>query len=78
MKAAPRPAPDCIAAKPFKDFEDCLLDIIQNIEFRQTTNQFQKKLNEEIHKIRQDKNFLLLLIRQAISTKWSQVSTMNY
>ena len=56
MKAAPRPPPDCIAAKPFKDFEDGLLDIIQSIEFRQTTNQFQKKLNEEIHKIRQDKN----------------------
>ena len=33
MKAAPRPAPDRIAAKPFKEFDDGLLNIIQNVEF---------------------------------------------
>ena len=45
---SPPPIPD------LKEFEEKMLSLVQNIEFRNTSSEFQKKLARDIHKIQKD------------------------
>ena len=42
-----------------KPFEDGLLQLIQNTEFRTTTNNFQKDLRKQVKKIEHDPNLII-------------------
>lgn len=37
-----------------KEFEDGMLELVQNVQFKKTSNQFQKKLSEDVQKIKSD------------------------
>ena len=55
-KSAPRPAPNCPSAKPLKDFEDRLLNLIKSVNFKDKPTPFQTKLKKDVEKINNDKN----------------------
>ena len=42
-----------------KEFEDGLLDLVQNIEFRSTENSFQKQLSKDVEDIKKDDKLLV-------------------
>ena len=52
---APIPKPDCPAAKPLKEFQKGMVDLIKNIEFNKKTNDHQDKLKGDIAKIKAEK-----------------------
>ena len=52
---APIPRPDCPAAKPLKEFQKGMVDLIRDIEFNKQTNKHQDKLKGDIAKIKSEK-----------------------
>ena len=58
-----------------KDFEDRMLDLIQNIEFRNATSDFQKKLSRDVKDIKKDND---LLIAADKTTNFYRVNSTAY
>ena len=52
---APIPKADCPGAKPLKEFQKGMVDLIRDIEFNKQTNTHQDKLKEDIAKIKSEK-----------------------
>ena len=52
--------------KELKQFEDRILTLIRNIEFRPYTNNFQEKLKRDIKEIEESDDFLLQQIKLQI------------
>ena len=52
---APIPKSDCPAAKPLKEFQHGMIDLIRDIEFNKQTNKHQDKLRKDIAKIKSEK-----------------------
>ena len=52
---APTPKPDCPAAKPLKEFQKGMIELIRDIEFNKQTNKHQDKLRKDVAKIKSEK-----------------------
>ena len=60
------------------DFENDMMLMVKNVQFRQICNTFQNKLKSDIDEIKKVTKCLFLLTSQEIFTKWKKISTKNF